>query len=136
MQSYLNLGVTAFLGQFRGVSLIQCDCEMYNMIIEPGVYKFHNSPPPGGGNEIQPKKFGERNSREKRRKRRKERKKRGKEKKRKRKGKKKNEGKKKKEGRKKKEGGRKKKEGKKKVKIGEETLLKFAGVSFGKFKKI
>ncbi len=27
------------------------------------MYKFHNSPPPGGGNEIQPKKFGERNSR-------------------------------------------------------------------------
>ncbi len=48
--------------------------------IMTGVYKFHYSPPPGGGNEIQQKKIWERNSREKRRKRRKERKKRGKEK--------------------------------------------------------
>ncbi len=36
----------------------------------------------------------------------------------------------------KKKKGRKKKEGKEKVKIGEETLLKFANVPLGKFLKI
>ena len=74
------------------------------------MYKFHYPPPPFGGERT---KFKE---------------KRGKEKKRKRKGKKKNMGKKKKEE-------RKKKEGNKKVKIGEETLLKFACVP-GKCLKI
>ena len=74
-----------------------------------------------GGDEIQPKKFGERNSREKKR-----------ERKRKRKIKK--EGKEKKEGKKRKS--KEKERGKKKVKIGEETLLKFAGIPLGKFLKI
>ncbi len=86
------------------------------------MYKFHYSPPPwGGGNEIQPKKFGEEIQGKKEEK--------G--------GKKKKKGKKKKGKEWGKEKKRKRKErGKKKVEIGEETLLKFAGFPLGKFLKI
>ena len=97
----------------------------------PGVYKFHYSPPPWGGGgtkfnpknlgkEIQGKKGGKKEGKKRKRKENEE------ERKRKRK---------EKEKRKKKEG-RKKKYGKKKVEIGEETLLKFAGVPLSKFLKI
>ena len=103
------------------------------------MYKFHYSPPLTKFNlKIWGKKFkGKKKKKEERKKKReKEGKKKRRKKKRERKEEEKKRKRKEKERGKKKKDERKKKEGKKKVEIGEETLLKFAGVPLSKFLKI